>query len=515
MPATGARSLGQIRPETEADRTRAALAAEGLTLPLARGSLQIEVASGVAATTAGQRLVTLLVNILARMKGVVREIHLVSRDAAVLRGTPLRSERLADGLAALVASLNSADSEFRASLSFRLAANPDVRIQIGGAPGTAEVVAAADAWRALFGRFAADADWDCSCPVGPALAAVIAAVEAFKRLVAANDGGAHGQLAPPDFAYSAVNYRTGTHAEAGPDVPALRLACPAVVGCGAGGSGAVYITAMHPRLSGMIALIEPGFHKLSNLNRYLATTADDVREPRHKLATLVDHLARFAPALALELHARPWEQLDSHPWDTIISAVDTIEARWAIQRRVRDSASIIDLAVDDLLYAGLRVVPGGRCLFCKHPYDPDLAIKQRALRWGVPLDTVREWTAAGKVVDPEMLENLGRTQGKPPSAFDELLGQPFTDTPRLIECGSTALRADVPGQTPILPLATSAAAVVGASELIKHAAGMPGLNNWLAHDLRRNPAGPWLKHREPLRGCPHHGNQDCLPQTAG
>jgi molybdopterin/thiamine biosynthesis adenylyltransferase len=498
--------LGQIRPETEADRTRAALADEGLTLPLAHGSVQIDVAAGVAATAGGQRLVTLLINILARMKGVVSGIYLVSGDAVVLPGTPLPTGRLADGLTALVAALNSADSEFLASLHAGPAPDPDVRVQIGGRPGAADIVAAADAWRALFGAFGADADWGCSCPIGSALAAVIAAVEVFKRLVAVNDDGAHGQLAPADYAYSAVNYRTGTDAASGPDVPVLRLASPAIVGCGAGGSGAAYVTAMHPRLSGSMALIEPGVHKLSNLNRYLATSADDVRRPRHKLSTLVEHLARFAPSLALELHARPWEQLDSHPWDTMISAVDTVESRWAIQRRAVAGAAIIDLAVDDLLYAALRVTPGGWCLFCKHPYDPDLAIKQRALRWGVPLDTVRDWTAADKAVDLQMLETLGRTQGQPAAAFGELLGVPFTDTPRLIECGSTTLQADVPGQTPILPLATSAAAVIGASELIKQATGRPGLDNWLAHDMRRNPEGPWRKRREPLRGCPHHGH---------
>jgi len=449
------------------------------------------------------------------MKGVVSGISLVTGDADVLPGTPLPAGRLADGLAALVAALNSPGSEFLASLHPVPAPDPDVRVQIGGRPGTADIVAAPDAWRALFGRFTADADWACSCPIGSALAAALAAVEVFKRLVAANRGGAHDRLAPADYAYSAVNYQAGTDAAPGPDVPVLRLAGPAILGCGAGGSGTACITAMHPRLSGNLALIEPGVHKLSNLNRYLATTAYDVCLPRHKLSTLVEHLARFAPSLALELHARPWEQLDSHPWDTMISAVDTVEARWAIQRRAAAGATIIDLAVDDLLYAALRVTPGGWCLFCKHPYDPDLAIKQRALRWGVPLDTVRDWTAADKAVDLQMLEILGRTQGKPVSAFSDLLGVPFTDTPRLIECGSTTLQADVPGQTPILPLATSAAAVIGASELIKQATGRSGLDNWLAHDMRRNPESPWRKHRDPLRGCPNHAAQSFVSQVAG
>jgi hypothetical protein len=497
--------MAQIRPETEVDRTQAALAADGLRLPLARAAVEIEIAPGVEATSGGQRLVALLVNALARMKGVVRGIHVVTDDNPKVRpGTPLFSDPFTDGLAALVASLNTTESTFRASLSLGPTTDPAVRVQVGGTPGAADIVVASDAWRALLGHFATEADWNAANPIGPALAAVVAAVEVFKRLVAANSGGTDARRAPEDFAYSAFNYGVDADAAVGPDVGGVRLADIAIAGCGAGGSGTAYILAMHPRLSGVIALIEPGIHKLSNLNRYLATTADDVHGARHKLSSLVNHLACFAPSLVLDLHARPWAQLDTHAWGMLISAVDTIEARWQIQRRAREDAMIIDLAVDDLLYSVLRVTPGGRCLFCKHPFDPDLAVKQRSLRWGVPLETIRDWTGADKPIDREMLEILCRTQGQDAAAFIELLGVPFSETPRLLECGSTSLRADVPSQAPVLPLATSAAAVVGAAEVIKHVAGMRALDNWLAHDLRRKPAGPWSKHRGPVGGCPHH-----------
>jgi molybdopterin/thiamine biosynthesis adenylyltransferase len=496
--------MAQIRPETEVDRTQAALAVDGLTLPFATAAVEVKIAPGVEATTGGQRLVVLLVNVLARMKGVVRQIHVITDDnPKVLPGTPLRSDRFADGLAALVASLNATESTFRASLSLGPARDSVVRVQIGGTPGTADLVVASDAWRVLIGRFAADADWRATNPIGAALAAVIAAVEVFKRLTAAN-GGTDARLVPEDFAYSAFNYGVNVGAAVGPDVDAVRLSDMAIVGCGAGGSGSACILAMHPRLNGIVALIEPGIHKLSNLNRYLATTADDVHQARHKLSSLVHHLACFAPTLVLDLHARPWEQLDTHPWGTLVSAVDTIEARWQIQSRAREDATVIDLAVNDLLYSVLRVVPGGRCLYCKHPHDPDLAVKQRALRWGVPLETIRDWTAADKPVDREMLDILTRTQGQDASAFVELLDVPFSETPRLLECGSTSLRADIPSQAPVLPLATSAAAVVGAAEVIKHATGIPPLDNWLAHDLRRKPTAPWSKRRGPVEGCPRH-----------
>lgn len=499
--------MAEIRPETEIDRTQAALTPTGLALPLARSAIEIVISGDVAATSGGQRLITLLVNELARMKGVVGDIHIVTDlDPVVLSGSPLFSHRFAQGLCDLVRSLNSATSRFEASVRFDPSRHPVVRVQIGGTPGQADIVVASDAWRALFGDYVAVAQWNALTPIGSALAATMTAAEVFKRLVAANGGEQDAQLAPADFAYSAWNYKVDAQAALGADVSDLCLEDVAIVGCGAGGSGVAYILAMHPNLAGVLTLIEPGIHKLSNLNRYLAVSADDVHGGRHKLSSLVHHLASFAPSLSLELHGRPWEQLDHHPWGMLISSVDTIEARWQIQRRAHPDATIVDLAVHDLLYAVLRVIPGGRCLFCKHPYDPELAVKQRAARWGVPLDTIRDWTAANKPVDSQMIEILARTQGRDRSSFGKLIGVPFGETPPVLECGSTSLRVDIPSQAPVLPLATSAVAVIGAAEIVKHVSGMPTLDNWLAHDLRRNPTGPWSRHREPIKNCPHHGH---------
>lgn len=79
-----------------------------------------------------------------------------------------------------------------------------------------------------------------------------------------------------------------------------------------------------------------------------------------------------------------------------------------------------------------------------------------------------------------------------PEDFADLLGMQFMDTPTLLECGSTSLRADVPSQAPILPLATTAVAVVAASEVIKSSVGLAPLDNWLAHDpaVTRPALGP-------------------------
>lgn len=495
--------MAPIRPETEVDRTQVALATDRLGLPLTRGAVEIELETGVVATPAGQRLVALLVNVLARMKGVVGPIRITEEDAKVLPGTPLMPGRFHDGLARLVESLNAPDSQFHARLAFEAVDDPVVRIGVGTSPGSADLIVGCDAWRALLGRYATRSDWTVANPVGPALAAVVVAVEAFKHIVAAN-GGSGATVLPADFMYSAYNYGVDERAATGPDIPTLRLADAAIIGCGAGGSGTAFVLAMHPRITGAIDLIEPAAHKLSNLNRYLAATAADVHDERHKLASLVAHLAAVAPSLDLNLHPRSWEQLDDHPWGNLVSAVDSIEGRWQIQSRSRPDATIIDLAVDDLLYSALRVTPGGRCLFCKHPFDPDLALKQRALRWGVSVGTIQRWVAEDQLVNIAMIEQLAATQGRDAATFAELLGRPFRETPQLLECGSTLLSAEVPSQAPVLPLATSAVSVVGAAEIIKQINGSGHLDNWLAHDLRRNPMGPWTKHRGPIASCPNH-----------
>lgn len=496
--------MATIRAETEIDRTQQALRAQGLALPLARGDVQITVGAGVETTPGGQRLLALLVNVLARMKGVVREIRLdIASNPAVVPGTPLASAHLVDGLTGFIDSLNWPGAPYQAILRLGSSDSPVVTIGIGTKPGSCDLVVASDAWRALAGSWTAEADWWATNPVGPALSAAIAATEAFKAITAIN--GASGTTpSPPDFAYSAINYGMNSEAEPGVDIPELKLRDLAIVGCGAGGSGSAYVLGMHPNLSGRIHLIEPGVHKLSNLNRYLAALAADVHGRRHKLGSLAGHLAVAAPTLDLVLHPRPWEQLDGHPWSTVVSAVDTVESRWQIQTRAAQSAVIIDLAVDDLLYSVLRYGgPGDRCLYCKHPFDPDLAVKQRALRWGVSQHMIEEWTTANKQVDSDMIDTLARTQKRTPEDFADLQGMQFMDTPTLLECGSISLRADVPSQAPILPLATTAIAVVAAAEVIKSSVGLVPLDNWLAHDLRRNPTGPWLRHGGPVAGCPH------------
>ena len=460
--------------------------------------------SRVADSPVGQRLLVTLVNTLCRMKGVVRTVHVLGLgDDPVLPQVPLDAPTLAEGLGTLVMRLNSPMSDFRAEISFATPnSEPAARINLGGGDGLA---VGADGWRALLGSYAADANWNASPPYGAALAAALAAAETYKRILIANGVDNRQIRLGDDLAYSLFNYGVGPDAVEGPAVSSLQLAGVAVAGCGAGGTAALYVLAMQPGLTGELSLIEPNVHKLSNVNRYLMTTAADVGEHRHKLGSATGHLAKFAPGVSINAYPRPWEQLDEHPWPIVVSAVDTVEARWSIQARSPAGAQILDGSVLGMLYNVVRVVPGGWCLECKHPYDPELSAKQRAARWGRNLQTIRDWAAADVSVDQAMIERLAETQNRPVEDFADLLGVPFSDTPRLLECGVTPMSTQVPSQAPVLPIATTPVGVVIAAELAKSFAAPDSvLSNWLAHDLQRAPGMPRVKWRPLSASCSRH-----------
>jgi hypothetical protein len=482
-------SYDRIEPETETHRIEKAL--RGLVaearLPLARGRVEIIVSGGVHESPAGQHLLALLVHLLARMKGVVSHISVVgASETRRLAGVPLPAHHLLEGIVGLVTSLSGPASDYRTVLLVgRPPAEPHVRLAIGlVAAGVADVVLGADAWRALLGRPVADSCWTDQNPLGPYFAAVVGATEALKRLLRCNFGWNEGQLID-DLAFSLLNFGTDEMAAKGPDLAQLSLHDVAVAGAGAGGTAALYALASFPHVTGDPAIVEPGSLKTSNLGRYLMSDYTQVHSGLHKLASVRAFLDHYAPDLRPRLEPAPWHTV-AGPWGTVICTVDTPEARWDVQRT--SPRLIIEAGVMGLLYSVLRVVPGGWCLECKIPRDPDLTWKRRALRWGLAVTEVRRRFAEGTAVTWEDLARLADVQGRPAEDFAPLLGKPFDEVPSLTECGETPLSLSVPSQAPVLPLVTTAAGIVIAAEVAKEVSGVgTPLHNVFDHDLRFAP----------------------------
>lgn len=171
----------RIEPEGEEHRTAKALRIlRGVELGFPRGVVKVDVATEVLSTPGGQRLVSLLVHLLGRMKGIVSTVAVPSDVIARLPGVPVPGREFIAGLHQLVDGLSGADSTYAVNLDDSSAA-PDVVVSVGRHSG--DVVVGSDAWRALFGRDVVAADWGVACPFGAYLAATIAAMEVLKRLL--------------------------------------------------------------------------------------------------------------------------------------------------------------------------------------------------------------------------------------------------------------------------------------------------------------------------------------------
>ncbi len=473
----------RIETETETHRLEKAVAGlvSGAALPLKSGTVAIEIDPTLVSTPCAQHLLCMLVHLLARMKGIVRTMVLrFAADVPLHPGIPLVGTSLTSGLEQLVGSLSGPQSTYRTELVIG-SAGPARELQVRIGSGSGDVVVGADAWRALLGKFVDQSSWSDGCPLGPYMAATLAAAEVFKRLLRINFDWQEGALLD-DVAYSLFDYSLNEKAAPGPDLREIALSNLAIAGAGAGGTAALYTLCSFPAVSGSLVAVEPGKLKESNLGRYLMSDYDQVHSYLHKLDSVKRFLEVHAPKLHCEGLKAPWHQVP-RAWQTVLATVDTPEARWDVQRS--RPVTILEAGVIGLLYGVLRVIPGGWCLECKHPPDPELTWKRRALRWGVGIEAIKQKYYAQAPVTREDIERLAHVQNRAANEFQPLIGVPFDQVPALTECGETALSLGVPSQAPVLPMSTTAAGIVLAAEVVKDLTGRGApLHNYLVHDLR-------------------------------
>lgn len=159
--------------------------------------------------------------------------------------------------------------------------------------------------------------------------------------------------------------------------------------------------------------------------------------------------------------------------------------------------------IGGMLYGVLRVVPGGWCLECKHPYDAEAVWKQRAARWGLGVNDIKQRFDTRQPVTRHDIARLADIQGRSVESLLDLAGIPFDQVPSLTECGETPLSLKVPSQAPVLPLGTTAAGIVLAAEVVKEMAGVGRtLSNYFTHDLRRMPRSDDHRFKCRLPECP-------------
>lgn len=402
--------------------------------------LRVRLLAGSLASNADQHLVMCMVNLLCRMAGTVSVVELELPATALAVAAPHRPaggdafetlETLADW------ATGGAVPVVRAGLS------DDVfRIAIGARPAVdrADLFAHGRGWRARVGtappRAAGNDEAGASNPMGPYLAAAVAAGEVFKHA----RGLVRGRFAE-DWAYSLWDGKLGDFddLEDGPDLAGAVLPPFHLVGAGGVGQGLLCLLGAAGLSSAAHATVDDDRHDGTNLNRCFLAGVDDVDRPKveavgrhrkmHRLAgsefdgTLNELVMRGPPA---DLPAALTAAQLADDYQLVVSAVDRNTSRWDIQG-LRPGL-VVGGSTDGLTAKAISysMRPGQACLACHNPREDDgarLREIERAVR-GMDESGVRAHLAGR--LDGEQIEAVLAYLRSAPgcgSAGERALGQ--------------------------------------------------------------------------------------------
>lgn len=278
------------------------LAADGLksTLQCEEQYVRIIVSERWSSSHAGQLLTTCLVNLLCRQIKLVRHIEIVAPSTRSLIRLP--GGDAAEGFPACLQGLAAwAVNGVIAVSTMRTGGAADHTIFVGD-PRPEPIpddghsfVVVGDGWRAWVGDAFRSPDAispTSTNPLGPFLAAALAAGEIFKR----GRGLRRGKFLSTD-GYSLWSGATSSDWNALADGPAVSGIClppTHVVGAGAVGNALAYIVANLELDSGYLIPIDDDKYDKTNLNRCLLAGWQDVNYPK------VDAIVRALRAAGIE-----------------------------------------------------------------------------------------------------------------------------------------------------------------------------------------------------------------------
>ena len=290
------------------------------------------------------------------------KVYLVAPDVTLSTAqAPLRGTTM-------IAALMDSDGKIIPARRFETAPPAhavDLEIRFGATPQTcaarARCALGATRWSGRLTRgtmqpWMADLVW----PMGAMAAATLGAVEAFKCAMHkladfARDGAQFAEFFAPLADTTLV-----LAPETVPMVSALGAID--IISGGAMTNGLLYALARLPDVTGVGRVVEPDIAEMSNLNRYMLLTMDDLEELK------AERLAALALG-GLTLKPLPWrfETRDSIGAfaPRVLVGVDDIPTRWAVQRGMPRYLGIGATTHWSVMASCHR--PGAACAGCAHP----------------------------------------------------------------------------------------------------------------------------------------------------
>ena len=369
------------------------------------------------ATVAGQHLLQMLVNLLARQYGVIDELIVAAPAIPAHQGIfhlhPLNAD-LQTELIGLAKQLAGREIEITQDAPTDIC-DPahDVRcaaILVGamqrGRRFEYEISVVADGWRFQCSTKAktSSVEGTSKNPFGPYMAACYAAASVFKFL--------HSVDAEIDLAYSLWHWDRAEWGspETGCDLVGFDLGPVYSIGLGAVGAASMFTLASNASLQGKMVLIDPQKMDVTNRNRLVSGAYDDVEKYKVDLAVGVTagseleaypYVGRWPdysadPSRNVPAAIRSREREDRFDW--VLSSVDRNIQRRAIANSLPRhviGGSSMGMTAQASYYANLG---NCECLACAHPAElvPSIEELTEQLRQMNPAERI-QWCEARDV----------------------------------------------------------------------------------------------------------------------
>jgi hypothetical protein len=365
------------------------LAADGLeaSLQSEQQSVRILVSERWASSKSGQMLASCLVNLLCRQLKLVRHIEVVAPETDVLIQSP-SGDDLSSFPACLQALATWAVKDAISISTIQTTVKADHTIFVGtfspelNTDHGHALVAIGDGWRAWVGDPANSKGFTpptLTSPLGPFLAAALAAGEIFKRTRGIRRGK---YLSAAGYSlWSGATSPDWNLLEEGPTVAGVVLPPVHVIGAGAVGNALAYVFANLGLSDGYCILIDDDKYDWTNLNRCLLAGWKDFgcyKVDATARALRAAGLGAFPFSAAIKsyvadarngLRADVARQVDDLMFQIAVSCVDKGISRQDIQGlrpQLLLGGSTLNLQAKANLYPGR---PGAACLACFNPAE--------------------------------------------------------------------------------------------------------------------------------------------------
>ncbi|QIN84647.1 hypothetical protein GBA63_19815 [Rubrobacter tropicus] len=411
----------------------------------------------------GRITLELAVNLLSR---------LYPRLAVVPSGG--ETEGLAEDLVSLARSINP-KIDIESGLE-----GADICLSVGSTPatGTTPVVyLGSDGWVAQISTKDPQGSGPTENPFGAAAAACLGAANAFRAVFSSQLP--KGNL-DDDLSLSLLDYKPFAAKPINTELASVDLSESHLIGLGAIGNGAVWTLSKVKGVSGTLHLVDHEEVDLSNLQRYVLTTAADVGAS--KVALAADMLQDTG--FAVRTHPERWgvHLAARGDWDLqrVAVAVDSVEDRIAVQAALPRWIVNAWTQPDDLGISRHAFLGDQACLACL--YLPEEKRKSEAEIMAEVFGFSEEWRVVGERLykgtptDRAFLESIAAAQG---IAIEQLLpfeGKHLRTLYQEGVCGGAVIgfgdRADDEQAEVPLAFQSALAGVMLAADLVTNAGGL-------------------------------------------